>query len=175
MKTVTVNITSRWDRNKILFSAEVDTSIGERLRIKAALEIAVKDGANLHGAYLRGAYLDVANLRGANLDGANLDEAYLRGAYLDDESKLIGERPIFMLSPIGSESRTFIAYITDKGLRLRAGCFFGTREVFEAKLADTHGDNKHAIEYRAALALIDAHCELWGPVPGVEGGDDDED
>jgi hypothetical protein len=95
--------------------------------------------------------------------------AYLSEAVLDDCSKLTGERPIIMLGPIGSESRTFVAYITDSGLRLRAGCFFGTREQFLAKLDDKHGTSSvHAREYHAALAMIDAHCELWTPAAYVK-------
>ena len=182
-KTVTVNIVSRWDREKVLFSAEVDASIGERYRLRAALEIGVKRGANLRGANLSdadlrgadlsgadlsdanlsGADLSDANLRGANLRGANLRGANLSGADLSDDLKLVGDRPYFQLGPIGSELRTFEAFITDHGLRLRAGCFFGTRDEFVAKLNKTHGNNIHAREYTAALSLIDAHCELWTP------------
>ena len=190
-KTVTVNIVSRWDSEKVLFSAEVDASISERYRLRAALEIGVKRGANLsgadlRGAYLRGAYLrdanmgganlgdtDLrdANLRGANLVDANLGGANLGGAYLVDANlggdlMLVGDRPYFQLGPIGSESRTFEAFITNQGLRLRAGCFFGTRDEFAAKLNQTHGNNIHAREYTAALSLIDARYELW--VPKVE-------
>ena len=136
------------------------------------------DGANLVGANLDGANLDGANLAGANLVGANLDGANLAranlaganlvGAYLDGKSTLIGERPIFMIGPIGSESRTFMAYITSQGPRIRAGCFFGTREEFLARLKNKHGGNTHAQEYMAALALIDAHFKLWAP-DAVEG------
>ena len=147
--TVTVNIVSRWDSSEILFSAEVDTSISEPLRIRVALEIAVKNRARL----------DRASLYGASLDGASLV-----GASLDDGSTLTGNRPIFMLGPIGSASRTFAAYCTLQGLRLRAGCFFGTREQFLAQLNKTHGtDSAHAREYMAALAMIDAHVALWSP------------
>ena len=207
--TVTVNIVSRWDSSEILFSAEVDTSISEPLRIRVALEIAVKnrarldrarldgasldraslvgarlDGASLDGARLVGASLDGASLDGASLVGArlvgaslvgarldgaslvgaSLDGAHLDGARLDDGSTLTGNRPIFMLGPIGSASRTFAAYCTLQGLRLRAGCFFGTREQFLAQLNKTHGtDSAHAREYMAALAMIDAHVALWSP------------
>ena len=146
MDTVTINIVSRWDSKKVLFSANVDVVISEGLRLRAALEIAVKAGANLDGA---------------NLAGANLAGAYLDGANLDDRSTLTGERPIFMLGPIGSESRTFVAYITRQGLRLRAGCFFGPRETFLERLDKTHGNSAHAQEYNAALAMIDAHYALW--------------
>ena len=215
-KTVTVNIVSRWDSEKVLFSAEVDASISERYRLRAALEIGVKRGANLlganlsgadlRGAYLRGAYLRDANMGGANLrdanlgdanlsgadlrganlrdtdlrdanlgganlvdanlGGANLGGAYLVDANLGGDLMLVGDRPYFQLGPIGSESRTFEAFITNQGLRLRAGCFFGTRDEFAAKLNQTHGNNIHAREYTAALSLIDARYELW--VPKVE-------
>ena len=183
METVTVNIVSRWDSTNILFSVEVDAKISARLRIRAAVEIGVNAGAylaganlvgaNLDGASLAGAYLAGANLVGANLDGANLARANfaranLDGAYLDGKSTLIGERPIFMIGPIGSESRTFMAYITSQGPRIRAGCFFGTREEFLARLKNKHGGNAHAQEYMAALALIDAHFKLWAP-DAVEG------
>lgn len=128
--------------------------------------------ANLTGANLTGASLAWANLTGANLDGAVLDSvdlygAYLSGAYLygEDGEKLtlVGSRPILQICPLGSEWGTLIAYLTDRGVYLSLGCFFGTRDQFGTELADTHGDNAHAEEYRAALALIDAHERLWMP------------
>lgn len=119
--------------------------------------------AGLARANLARADLAGANLSGANLAGADLTWANLDGASLDGGEKLTGRRPILQVGPIGSASRYLIAYLTDRGLRLRSGCFFGSREQFEAKLADTHGDNEHAEEYRAALALIEAHERLWMP------------
>ena len=109
-----------------------------------------------------------AYLVGANLYGANLDGAYLDGANLTGEEKLIGRRPILQIGPIGSRCAYFVAYLTDKGIRLRAGCFFGTRAEFEAKLQESHGDSIHAKEYRAALDLIDAHAEIWTPATESE-------
>ena len=162
-------------------------NLGDADLYGANLSGAYLGGANLTGAYLYGANLSGANLTEASLSGANLTEANLTGAYLtgadltgaylyganlagaylydEDDVKitLVGSRPIFQIGPIGSGSRYLIAFLTDQGLRLRTGCFFGTREQFEAKLADTHGDNEHAEEYRAALALIDAHERLWMP------------
>ena len=121
------------------------------------------DGANLGGANLGGANLGGANLDGANLGGANLDGTYLGGANLDGEKKLIGKRPVFTVGPIGSRSDFFTAYITDKGLFLRAGCFFGTESEFTTELRATHGTNKHAQEYTAALELVRCHARLWTP------------
>jgi hypothetical protein len=119
-------------------------------------------GAYLDGAYLAGAYLAGANLAGAYLDGANLAGAYLDGANLAGAEKLIGERPIFQIGPIGSRCAYFVAYLTDKGLRLRAGCFFGDITMFRESLTKTHGESGvHADEYKAALALIERHAELW--------------
>ena len=94
---------------------------------------------------------------------AALEAADLDGANLGGEKKLIGKRPVFTVGPIGSRSDFFTAYITDKGLFLRAGCFFGTESEFTTELRATHGTNKHAQEYTAALELARCHARLWTP------------
>lgn len=76
---------------------------------------------------------------------------------------LVGERPILQVGPIGSRQAHLTAYITDKGVLLSTGCFFGDIAAFRAKLAAEHGDNVHAKEYTAALILIELHAELWTP------------
>ena len=140
--------------------------------------------ADLRGAYLRGADLRDAdlrgtNLRGTNLRGANLRDAYLRGAYLGGADlcradlrgadlgggvKLVGDRPLLLIGPIGSRSDYLQAYITSSGLRISTGCFrLGTRDAFESAIDETHGDSAHGREYRATLALIDAHAAEWTP------------
>ena len=155
----------------------------ENNSVRITLELAIKSGADLRGAdlsradlsgaNLRGANLSGADLRGANLSGANLSCAYLSdadlsGAYLKNKEKLVGKRPIFQIGPIGSRCAYFVAYVTDKGLRFDAGCQHQiTREVFEERLTELHGENDHAKEYRAALALIDAHAEIWTPKDGA--------
>ena len=155
----------------------------ENNSIRLTLELAIKSGANLIGADLSGANLSRAdlsradlsdtNLSGAdlsrtNLIGADLSGAYLIGAYLKNKEKLVGKRPIFQIGPIGSRCAYFVAYVTDKGLRFDAGCQHQiTREVFEERLTELHGENDHAKEYRAALALIDAHAEIWTPKDGA--------
>ena len=120
--------------------------------------------ANLAGANLAGANLADANLAGAYLAGAYLAGANLADAKLRDDLLLTGKRPILQIGPIGSRSASFMAHLTNKGLYLRAGCFFGTRAEFEAKLADEHDNNEHAQEYRAALEFIAVHERLWTPV-----------
>ena len=110
------------------------------IAMRAALEAATKDGAYLVGA---------------DLVGANLV-----GAYLGDK-KLIGKRPILMIGPIGSRSDYFTAYMTDAGVYLRTGCFFGSVDKFRAALKGERGDSEHAHEYAAALELIACHARLW--------------
>jgi len=119
-------------------------------------------GAYLRGADLRGAYLRGADLGGADLGGANLGGADLRGADLRG-NKLIGKRPILQIGPLGSRSDYLIAYLTDAGIYITAGCFHGTRDEFAARVRETHGENEHGNEYAAALAMIDAHAKLWTP------------
>ena len=145
---VTVNIVSRWDSSRVLFSHQTTAKRqASGLAMRDAMGAAVKSGANLAGANLAGAYLRGANLSGAKVSGLTL----------------IGVRPVLAIGPIGSESRTVFAWLTDAGLRIEAGCFFGSRDEFTTQLQHTHGDNQHADEYRAALHLIDAHARIWTP------------
>ena len=143
----------------------------------ACLSDANLSGANLSGAVLRGADLIGADLIGANLSRANLSRAVLSRAnlsgavlsradlsraVLSDGVRLIGARPVVQVGPIGSRSDWLIAYLTDGGIRIDAGCQRQiTRDEFEVRVAKTHGDNQHASEYRAALAYIDAHAAIW--------------
>jgi hypothetical protein len=154
----------------VLFECELPDGTQSGLATRHALEKAVNAGASLAGASLAranlaranlaGANLDGANLNGANLDGASLAGACLAGANLSGK-KLIGNRPILMIGPIGSRCSYFTSYITDAGVMLRAGCFFGTVEEFKAKLIQEHGENNHRQEYEAALTLIECHHQIW--------------
>jgi len=154
----------------VIFSLECDSwklCVEAAVKSSADLSGANLYGANLYGANLRGADLGGANLRGADLGGADLYGANLRGADLRGADlggkKLVGDRPFLQLGPIGSRSDYLLSFITDAGVMLRAGCFFGSRDEFELKLAEEHGSNEHAQEYRAALVLVDKHAELWTP------------
>ena len=86
----------------------------------------------------------------------------MKDANLEDGIKLIGDRPILQIGPIGPRSAYLLAFFTNAGIRLWAGCFFETIEDFEDRLKTEYGDNKHAREYRAALELVRSHSELWG-------------
>ena len=138
----TITIRHRWT-DAVLYSHETtDERQASGLAMRDALEAAVKSSANL----------SKADLSGADLSGAKVRNL-----------TLTGPRPFLAIGPIGSESRTVFAWLTESGLRIQAGCFFGNRDEFTAQLSKTHGDNEHAQEYTAALVLIDAHAKLWAP------------
>jgi Pentapeptide repeats (8 copies) len=138
----------------------------------ADLSSANLSSANLSGADLGGADLSSANLRGANLSGANLSSANLSsanlsgadfgGAYLSG-AKLVGTRPILQIGPLGSRADYLVAYFTDTGVRIRAGCFFGSLEEFSAAVVKTHGESDYGREYAAAISMIEAHAAIWTP------------
>ena len=176
-----IEIKSRFSL-EILFSHECENNsdaitLAAAINAKANLYGANLYGANLCGADLRSANLYGANLYGANLCdadlygadlyGANLRSANLYGANLYGAGKLTGDRPYFAVGPIGSRQDILTAFLTEKGVYLRAGCFFGTVEEFRDKLQGEHGDNVHAVEYRAALVLVEAHYNVW-PATVVE-------
>jgi hypothetical protein len=162
-------ITSRWS-GSVLFEIETDS-------LRLCLEAAVKAGAdlaraNLVGANLVGANLAGANLAGANLAGANLMDANLVGADLaradlvrayGRKLTLIGKQPALVIGPLGSRCAYLTAFLTDAGVYIRTGCFWDTLDAFRAAVESTHGTNEHGREYRAAIALIETHAELWTP------------
>ena len=123
--------------------------------------------ANLTGANLDGANLDGANLARANLDGANLYGAYLTGANLGG-AKLLGDSPILQIGPIGSRCAYLVAYITDAGIKIQAGCFFGTLAEFSAAVNKTHGEERHGVEYRAVITMIQTHADIWTPADNIK-------
>ena len=152
-----IEIKSRFSL-EVLFSHDCENN-----SVAVTLAAAINAKANLRSADLRSANLRSADLRSANLYGANL-----YGANLGDAGKLTGDRPYFAVGPIGSRQDVLAAFLTEKGIYLRAGCFFGTVEEFRDKLQNEHGDNVHAKEYTAALGLVIAHYEAWPATPEPE-------
>jgi hypothetical protein len=124
-------------------------------------------GADLSGAYISGAYISGADLRGADLrgayiSGADLSGADLSGAILKNGEKITSaKRPFISITNLGNDSRELRAFMTDKGIRLETGCFFGDVAEFKAALKEKHGKNIHAKEYTFALKLIETHFKLW--------------
>ena len=145
-----------WLTNKVLFALDCENNT-----VKLTLEAGVKVGAYLQGADLQGASLQGADFQGADLQGANLRGASVRDVSVKGAGKLIGDRPIVQIGPLGSRGAYLMAFLTDSGIRIRTGCFFGTLEKFEAAVEEEHGGNIHGVEYRAALTLIRVHAEIW--------------
>ena len=173
----TVTIRRRWTADVLYEHQTTDERQASGLAMRDALEAATKARANLAGAYLAGANLAGAYLAGAYLDdadlaGANLDDADLRGAYLvranlagakgPRGAALAGKRPILQVGPIGSRGALLSLWVTGGGPLITTGCFTGTPEEFRA---ETHGDNEHAREYAAVLAMFEVHCAIWAPAP----------
>ena len=102
-----------------------------------------REQAHRMGMRLRTARTTIEKAGKAARDDAN---AFAK-AVIDEQKRLIGITE-------GEERRI---------IGLRVGCFFGDVDTFRAKLAETHGDNDHAAEYRAALTLIEKHAEIWTP------------
>ena len=129
---------------KVLYAAKVEQT-GD-MALRAAIEQADLSNVDLRGAYLRG-----ADLRGAYLSGDDL------------KPTLVGDRPYLSIGPIGSEHGTLDVYLTDAGVYLRRGCWFGSIDEFEAAVTDKHGSNDHGQEYRAAIEMARAHATIWNP------------
>ena len=163
----TIQIKHR-NTGKVLYECDTPEGMESGLLMRHALEKAAAAKANLRGANLRDANLSYADLSGANLRDANLsyaDLSYANLSYanLGDGKKLIGERPVLIVGPIGSRDGYLTAYITESGVYVRAGCFFDTLDLFVDAVLTRHGDNKHGREYLAAVELIKAHAAIWMP------------
>ena len=100
-------------------------------------------------ATLTRATLTRANLTGANLTGANLD----------------GASDILTLGPLGAEGRLIYAVRHPDGVRIQAGCFWGTaaeiRAAIAVRYADGTGREAHRAAYLGAVDLIEA----WAALP----------
>jgi len=163
----------------VLFSVEAGD-------MKAALQIAVKEGADLDGAYLDGANLGGANLRDANLDGANLDGAnlgganlrgaYLRGADLRDANlgganlrgAYLGGASII---DAGRDSRGHRFLARDgKPVMIHAGCRWFTLEEAKAHWVEAHKtDTALHAECNAKIKLIEAVATARGWITDNKG------
>jgi len=113
--------------------------------------------ADLRSADLSGADLSGANLRGANLRSADLRSADLSGAKITDDRTLL-TNGFLSIGPGGSRNDNLLAFRTNKGIWIHAGCFRGDDTAFQVKVAATHGDNEHGRWYGRVLALI---RETW--------------
>ena len=151
---ITQNILNRYN-GTVQCAVKLDAPAGASKALKLGLAVlwAHKNRANLSRA----------DLSGADLSGAYLRGAYLRGAIVEGARKLIGTRPILQIGLLGSRCAYLLAYLTDQGICIRAGCFFGTLEEFRSAVSKTHGTNDHRREYMAAITMIEEFAKIWTP------------
>ena len=104
------------------------------------LRYADLSGANLSDTNLINANLSNTDLSGANLSGANLSNTATKKRYI-------------LLSCIGSR-KGITTYCFDDDV-IWCGCFRGTLAEFEAKVKQTHANNKQYLaEYLGAIEYI---------------------
>lgn len=75
-------------------------------------------------------------------------------AWVCDDAVVKKPDQYLTVGPIGSRNDTTTFFRNAKGvIKVKCGCFIGTIDAFLEKVTSTHGDNKHAVAYRAAAAL----------------------
>jgi hypothetical protein len=65
-----------------------------------------------------------------------------------------------MVGAIGSRAGYTTMFHTDKGVFVSCGCFRGTLDEFAKKVEETHGDSKHARDYKALIEFAKVKFEL---------------
>ena len=121
--------------------------------------------ANLEGSDLRYADLRTVNLEDADLVNADLRHADLRGANLKDAfltqtiSQNIQGQKVISVQVDTSRVNNSISYWKDLGL-WTTGCFQGTLEELQERVAETHKDNTFLRErYERVIAFILSEAE----------------
>ena len=70
---------------------------------------------------------------------------------------------IIVIGPIGSRNDyTTFFRSNDNDIIVKCECFNGNLSKFLKKVNETHGDNKYAAEYRAAIEIAKMHIDLEG-------------
>jgi hypothetical protein len=73
-------------------------------------------------------------------------------------AKVCGDADYTTIKGFGSCFRnTTFFRCKDKYVRVTCGCFYGTIEEFKAKVKETHGESKLAIEYLKIAELMEYH------------------
>ena len=112
------------------FNGEIIFSVEEE-SWKVAVELAIKEKADLRSADLSFADLSSADLRSANLSSADLSYANTTKRYIQ-------------IGCIGSNKR-ITTYCFEDDI-IWCGCFKGTLKEFEEKVKENHKDNKQYLE-----------------------------
>ena len=116
--------------------------------------------ANLEGAVLKHANLEGSDLRTANLEGSYLRTANLEGAVLTQTiSQNIEGQKVISIQVDTSRVNNTISYWKDLGV-WTTGCFQGTLEELQEKVAEAHKDNTFLRErYERVIKFILSEAE----------------
>lgn len=79
----------------------------------------------------------------------------------EGDAKVFGKSHLLAIGPIRSRS----AYTTfyrdkDRKITVRCGCFLGKIDKLLEKVAQTHGDSKYTLVYKATVEVAKAHIDL---------------
>ena len=78
--------------------------------------------------------------------------------YISSFGVIESRQDFIVFSPIGSRLGAVSFFRNqDKGVSVNCGCFSGTIEEFQKRVAETHGSNKFAKEYNSAIELAKIH------------------
>lgn len=106
---------------------------------------------------------DVATLKEAVVKAVSAG-ANLAGAYLGEKFGKLKDKGIFRAGPLGSQEDFMDAYHTDKGVFIKAGCFFDSLELFRAAVIKSHGEeSKHGKLYLGMANVIEFKFSENGP------------
>ncbi len=113
------------------------------------------------GTSFSGTSFSDTSFSGTRFSGTSFIDTSFKKSTFNGKKITEFERPIFTIHPLGSDQHTLVAISTEVGIHLQTGCFNGSVDEFNTALKKKHGDNEHAREYTAALALVELHFKLW--------------
>lgn len=153
-------------RHAYLVGAHLENADLECVNLEGVdLEDADLRKADLSYSNLKEAYLQGTHLEGANLDSVNLKNAHLEGTHLTNailtqtNTQNIREQNVISVQVNTSRENNTISYWKDLGV-WTTGCFQGTLEELQEKVAKTHKYNPFLRKrYERAIAFILSEAE----------------
>ena len=140
---------------KYEFTGETKTFLGRELRrIKALASFSDVAAGEIGGWIENESNLSQTGDAWVYGNARAYDNALVFGnARVYGKALVFGNAQVFWVSKIGSRLGTTTFFKSKLGVEVSCGCFSGTLEQFEAKVNETHGNNKHGEEYRLAIEL----------------------
>ena len=127
---------------KYCFTGETKVEFGVTLkRIRALVSF---------GAVVAG---DVGGWLMSDINLAHEGDAWVyRNARVYGDARVSGDADFLLIGPLGSRRDHLCIHADLKlGVRFTTGCFSGTELQLKEAIQQTHGDNKYAKQYRAAI------------------------